>query len=459
MHKSTRTALIAIAILLCVIVVIVLLNLTAISTLISKDCVKLDGGETCYAKEAEPYRLYGTKTVYGEVNGKNTLSQLNVKGCVPKVFYLFCRHATRYPDKDDINKMIKFFPILKEKILNNSVSNGVKMCKEDLQNLKNWNEQLKPDFDNKMSETGENETLLLAQRFQAQFPTLLGGDYSPEKFVFEFTSRERTKATAESFAEGLFGKKIYFDDDDEPNDMLQFHKECKTMQKNCKDKSSNLTEIENFQNGTLMQQVINSISTRIGVSLTYDEIKLIGKACAFGYALKTGDTWCSLFSKDELKVLEFDDDIDDYYKDAYGNKINFKQACPVVEILMDLFGTFNNTSESKALMQFSHAGGIKKVYSLFGLFEDEEPLKADSFCSQQNRKWRSSYIAPFTTNLAIVLYECDMQKKIAAFHNEIPIKLDGCSEILCPYDEFYKKYNPISENCDLKKICCTCCQN
>ena len=49
-----------------------------------------------------------------------------------------------------------------------------------------------------------------AQRLKNHFPTLLGEKYSPEKFKFEFTSRERTRSTAESFAQGLFGDKCKY---------------------------------------------------------------------------------------------------------------------------------------------------------------------------------------------------------------------------------------------------------
>lgn len=49
-----------------------------------------------------------------------------------------------------------------------------------------------------------------AQHFKSHFPTLLGEKYSPEKFKFEFTSRERTRSTAESFAQGLFGDKCKY---------------------------------------------------------------------------------------------------------------------------------------------------------------------------------------------------------------------------------------------------------
>lgn len=121
--------------------------------------------------------------------------------------------------------------------------------------------------------------------------------------------------------------------------------------------------------------------------------------------------------------------------------------------------TFTHTSESKVNLQFSHAGSIKKLYAIFGLYEDENPMKAKNFCSQEKRKWHSSSISPFLSNLALVLLDCGTDRKVAAFHNEKPVRLGGCSDILCSYDEFYNMYSPIAETCDLKKICHTCSLN
>ena len=41
--------------------------------------------------------------------------------------------------------------------------------------------------------------------------------------------------------------------------------------------------------------------------------------------------WCALFSEDNLKILEFTDDLSFYYKDGYGYDINWQMTKPLVE--------------------------------------------------------------------------------------------------------------------------------
>ncbi|KFM71744.1 Multiple inositol polyphosphate phosphatase 1, partial [Stegodyphus mimosarum] len=460
MHKSTRTGLIAIAILVCVIVVILLLNLDSIKPSHDALCVKLDGGKTCHSVDTNPYRYYGTKTAYYVALGDILNYKFDVGECKPKTFYLLSRHATRYPDKDNIVEINSILPTLRDRIINSSLSGKVEICAEDLKKLKNWTSEMEPENDNKITDTGEEEAEELAQRLKRRFLAVLNETYSPEKFVIEYTSRERTRSTAEAFAKGLFNEDYKnIDFDGKTNDkVLQFHKDCKKLQKSCKDASYDISEVEKFENGSMMQKVIDSVSKRVGFNVSKEDITVMYRACVFGYALNISDIWCALFSTDELKILEYGDDLDDYYKDAYGNEINHQQACPAVEYIVNLLKTSENSTSSKAVLHFTHAGGIKKVYSAFGLFHDEKPLTASGYCTQSNRKWQSSKIAPFNTNIVFILYQCTNDLKVVAFHNERMVKLGGCSDTLCPLHDFYEHYEPIAENCDINKICCTCCK-
>ena len=43
--------------------------------------------------------------------------------------------------------------------------------------------------------------------------------------------------------------------------------------------------------------------------------------------------WCALFSEDNLKMLEFTDDLSFYYNDGYGYDINWQMTKPLVEEL------------------------------------------------------------------------------------------------------------------------------
>ncbi|GFV95146.1 multiple inositol polyphosphate phosphatase 1 [Trichonephila clavipes] len=457
MHKSTRTGLIGLVILVFVVVIVLLLNLESIKPSAPQPCVKLDGYETCHSSDPSPYRYYGTKTSYHIAIENQTDTDLPVEECTPVVFYLLSRHATRYPDKEYIEGMIKLLPTLKEKIINNTKDGKAAFCQEDLESLKKWKLNMKIEDDNRLSQSGKEEAEDLGHRYKEKFPLLLDEKYSPEKFTIEYTSRERTKVTAESFTRGLFGDDSKNIEGKVNDEVLTFHKSCKKLRKKCEDPSYDVSEIEKFKNGELMKKVVTSVSKRTGVTLTSDDITLIYTACVFGYALKDNDAWCSLLSTDDLEVLEFYADIDDYYKDAYGNKVNYEQACPVAKYIFNLFKSVENTNDTKVVLQFSHAGAMKKVYSLFGLNRDELPLTADAFCSERNRKWRSSYMIPFNSNIAFVLYQCGKEYKVGAFHNEKAVKINGCEQELCSFEKFSATYEPISNKCNVSEICCTCC--
>ncbi|GIY25289.1 hypothetical protein CEXT_303621 [Caerostris extrusa] len=457
MHKSTKCGLIFWALLVGVIVTILLVNLNSIRpTAELPSCVKLDGSATCHFTDPSPYRYYGTKTSYHIVAGNETESDLEIGECKPIAFYLLSRHATRYPDKEYIEGMIKLLPSLREKILNNSLSGKAKLCHEDIEKLKRWKLNMKVDDDKSLSSTGKAEAEILARHLKEKFPSILNDTYSSEKFTIEYTSRKRTRVTAESFAKGLFdkdSKKIDFDGK-ENDKILNFHKSCKKL----RDPSYDTSEVDKFDNGALMKKVVDSVSQRVGVTLTKDDIKLIYTSCVFDYALNNSDAWCSLFSSDDLQVLEFSADIDDYYSDAYGNEVNYKQACPVAKYIFDFMKkSTENSNDTKVVLHFSHAGAIKKVYALFGLYQDELPLTADAFCSEKNRKWRSSYIVPFNSNIVFVLYQCGQEYKVATLHNEKPVRINGCEHKLCSFTKFSSTYEPISKDCNVNEICCTCC--
>ncbi|KAF8796159.1 Multiple inositol polyphosphate phosphatase 1 like protein [Argiope bruennichi] len=404
MHKSTKTGLIGLAILICLIVIILIANLVSISPKEEQPvCIKLDGGNTCHSKDPNPYRYYGTKTPYRIATQNNNESDIPLEGCTPIVFYMLSRHATRYPDEEYIVDLIKLLPALKKNITESFLAGKTKLCIEDMEKIEKFELNMKKEDDNRINKNIDFE-----------------------------------------------GK---------VNDgLLNFHKTCKKLRKKCDDPSYDVKEIDSFQNGVLMKNVVKSVSERIGVPLTKDDIKLLYITCVFGYALNNSDAWCSVFSNDDLRVLEFNDDIDDYYKDAYGNDVNYKQACPIARYIFNLFKSGENSNDTKVVLHFSHAGAIKKVYAMFGLFRDELPLTADAFCSEQNRKWRSSLIAPFNTNIELVLYQCGEEYKVATFHNEKPVKVNGCDDEFCSFNKFSATYEPMSKACNVSKICCTCCK-
>lgn len=51
--------------------------------------------------------------------------------------------------------------------------------------------------------------------------------------------------------------------------------------------------------------------------------------------------WCAVFSKEELHVLEYREDLDYYYKAGYGRDINTRLGCLLLHDMMQHFWYYN----------------------------------------------------------------------------------------------------------------------
>lgn len=79
---------------------------------------------------------------------------------------------------------------------------------------------------------------------------------------------------------------------------------------------------------------INKQKTNISDSA---DVRQVAVECAISYTAYRGSPWCGVFSKDDLMVTEYDDDIYDFYKDTYGRPLNPKMGCPVVNEIVKFF--------------------------------------------------------------------------------------------------------------------------
>ena len=252
-----------------------------------------------------------------------------------------------------------------------------------------------------------------------------------------------------------------------------------------------------------MQKLIARVNERIGANSDYSVdakvLRHIVRACYFEFAIhEQRSGWCALLADDELKLLEYLDDIEDYHEDAYGLKltallfisllliaifiliigrdINSKQTCPLIEDLYSkLKLSVKNSNEKKTYLHFTHAGVMKRLYSGFGLFnklsEDSDINSEESICLNDDRKWKSSLVCPFSANFAAVLHKCpknnhknnknedkkDDKKygnyKLLTLVQERPVLIKGCDSYFCSVDKFIHSYRQMAHNCNLQEIC------
>lgn len=153
-------------------------------------------------------------------------------------------------------------------------------------------------------------------------------------------------------------------------------------------------------------QTIDRIQKRIGIEykLTNTNITSLYDLCRYSWSglHNRASPWCALLSTEDLKVIEYYEDLRHYYRNGHGFPINelFGRI-----ILADLYKTFRNIKNGygrKLTAYFTHATMMDMTYAALGWFKDATPLTSEY--RHPNRKWKSSKLAPFAANLISVLY-------------------------------------------------------
>ena len=225
-----------------------------------------------------------------------------------------------------------------------------------------------------------------------------------------------------------------------------------------------------------LQAMRTSISARLGLgsNLSSSQVKMLFRGCAFGHAIHSDSAWCAAFSKQELRLIELLEDVDDFLGDAYGRDMNQKAPCPVVEDLVRRLEhavaqeASGGTQQERAFLRFSHAGALKQLVSFLGLFDQlDTGLPSTSACEREewdsrSRDWRSSLISPFSANMQFILHKCSRRSeedagsgidyRLLTLLQEAPVTVRGCDSEFCPLHQFLSQYRSALQ-CNLKKIC------
>ncbi|XP_014224945.1 multiple inositol polyphosphate phosphatase 1-like [Trichogramma pretiosum] len=414
----------------------------------SEKCLKNSNQPDCKSSTMTPYRFVAN---YND-------SQLQFAGCTKKKIWLMIRHGTRLPARKFIKPMTEILPDIQKQIIKNYQNGKSKLSADFIEKLERWTINLKEAEAMNLAEEGQNELIDLAERMQARLPELFPDDYEKNLFRFKYTATQRTELSAKSFVMGLFGqhqsKKVVFEQPEKKDPILRFYKKCKKWQKEVHDNPKTQKERDLFIQSNYVQKVVKDVSKQIGLKLDYAHVRLIYMMCGFETAFNQAENspWCDLLSINDLNVLEYAEDLKYYWKDSYGYKLNYEQACPA---LHDMFTFFDKEDETLVTAYFSHSGTILKILSILGIAQDEKVLTHDTFPINSSRNWRSSLIDAFASNIAFVLYDCDKQgPSILVLHQERPAQIPGCPEEgLCPVSIMKDIFPAAAKDCKFDVVC------
>jgi len=242
--------------------------------------------------------------------------------------------------------------------------------------------------------------------------------------------------------------------------LLRFHDNCPNYQK-VKDQSS-------IEGDKFLAKYLPIIKLKIQEKLgdhgnnwvTETLVDQMHHACIFDIALENrSDHFCTLFDREDMEILEYADDLKEFYRKANGFEINYRMSCLLITEMINIFELkINGNRKIKhelAKLRFAHGETVIPVLSALGLYKpnNNSEMSSDSTPQQiRNRVWKSSIANPFGSNIALILYNCSNVFKVKILHNEAPVIINGCNDIYCPFEVLKHQLRDYI-NCSFDNIC------
>ena len=134
--------------------------------------------------------------------------------------------------------------------------------------------------------------------------------------------------------------------------------------------------------------------------------------------------------------------------------------------ILDISSLFG-CRQRRAVFRFAHAETLLPLISVLGLFKDDNQLLGTNFEENRDRKFRTSRIAPFSANVAFVLFDCgghsgstgqgdggfEERYMVQVLFNELPIRLPFCESDVCALSVLKQNLVKHTEQCDFDSMC------
>ncbi|XP_068577302.1 multiple inositol polyphosphate phosphatase 1-like [Cebidichthys violaceus] len=373
------------------------------------------------------------------------------------------RHGTRYPTSKNVKKMQKLYDI----VLHNA--SGEESWLRGIQTQ--WTMWYTEDMDGRLVQKGVNDHKHLAVRLSKLFPSLISEEKLRGGFIkFITSSKHRCVNSTLSFKAGLTELWAITDKefDHAVNDaLMRFFDQCTRFVQEVDKNPSALSEVDQFRQGPEMRRVTEKIADRLRVpynDITDDMAEAAFYLCAYEFAIKTVNSpWCRLFDEVDAQVMEYANDLKQFWKRAYGYDINRKSSCILFH---DVFSRLNKAAnENKSgqqvteavTVQVGHAETLLPLLTLLGFFKDSEALTSTNYATQAQRSFRTSHMLPYAANLVLALYDCGGgDLRLQPLLNEKPVTFPGLTNqqsSMPLYQDVRDHYRELLQGCDFETEC------
>jgi acid phosphatase len=351
------------------------------------------------------------------------------QGCnVTRASYLI-RHAAIYANDFDYEEYIEPFT---DKLVNTTVDWSKA---KELSFLAFWKTPIEDEDLEELTKVGELEAYALGAMVRVRYPTFK----RPQK-VWTSTA-ERTEKSASSFVQGLARGGNHTKITSVPESKAE-GADSLTPYKGCpKYTSSGGSEQSSVYKKIYTKPIIERFhSLAPGFNFTADDIVGMQELCGYETVIRGNSPFCSLdvFTPNDWLSFEYMNDIQYFFNAGYGNDISGVLGFPWVNATVQTL--LADEAEQDLYASFTHRELPPTVIVALGLFNNSAytgmnnpnatmPLKTQNY----QRTWRSSYILPFLTNIAVEKMACDSYgyesgDYLRVLVNQSPQQLPDCAD-------------------------------
>ncbi|KAJ8732797.1 hypothetical protein PYW07_015396 [Mythimna separata] len=415
--------------------------------------VQIVTSTSCFWNSGCPYKYLSNKTPYELVRGDIRDSLVKHTDCEPVSIWGFIRHGHRNPGTVFGNYM-KDALVIKDYIVSSYERGNSSLCAQDVENLQKWQVD-KEMFDKayQLTQEGYLESEGIGRRLRQAFPKLLA-KLDENDYQFRPGPGAWMVDSVKAFVDGIYDSPLTIQPTNTDFDIISPFDTCKKyLDFKLSDKP--YEESMKFLSSPEYLAAKDKMQRRLGIdyTLTDTNISALYDLCRYPTSGLTNkfSPWCALFTTEDFEALEYVHDLRHYYRSGYGTPTNELIGQITLTDLLKSFQDSKTGKGKKITAYFTHATMMDMVYTALKLFKDDEP-PTGAF-RKPDRKWRSSKLAVFSSNLMVVLNKCNKGNddyNVAFYMNEEPLQ-SICKEGVCTWKEFEDKlssFNTSTEFCE-----------
>ncbi|KAK4517874.1 Aminotran_1_2 domain-containing protein [Mucor velutinosus] len=400
----------------------------------------------------------GSRGNYPNYKLDNYKSDYAMDGYTIEQIQLIIRHGTRYPVSSGMES-------INNALLTLSQSSNLELMGW----LNGYQNEYLFSRTGQLDANGQQEEYFIGRRFAKTYPQFIRSLIDSDSTIISQWLRvssswsSRTLQSAQAFCVGAFEglgtlgpanlmTVPVFSFKENNDSLIVFHKSCPRWQKEAKLLTNQILE-------PVIQRLVSPIASRLAqelsISITVTDVQDFHDACTSEVSMHhTIDTFCRLFTRQDIVALEYLDDLKHYYKYSYGlPELNEYMACDLGKYIMASINAMMDKKEEayKLDIKFGHSETLLPLRTLLGLYQGH--LSPNSSNQEiEDRQFKLSDFGYFANNMAIQLLSKEGRFYVRLLDNEKPILLSGCQSIHCPIDQF-RKVMELKTQCNFIEYC------